>query len=299
MFRQCEWKRYGPISMLLFVLSSSLLNCSNGDKNSSSSALILALIQNNSNNQGYTLDSGTGCITGVTSSMSSGLPDWIKNNFKCAVGTVSGGNYVFTSRNLPNTKSYYYGSGQPLYDDLPSGNSALSSYKIKEQNFTYTIPGTPAVNGGTKTTTSGLIAVGMTINGLAIFNNTSDAGGTMADHKNTFDKFNGHPSASGVYHHHADPKNLTNDDAALVGIALDGYPIYGAKCDRATSDTGDDAAPGFDSGTPALDAYHGHTANTVLFPSGTYHYHYTFDVIESSSTLIGAAFNGNVGSVTN
>ncbi len=77
-----------------------------------------------------TLDASSGCVSGVTTCMDSALPSWIKDNFKCAIGYVSGSNYIFKSKNIPNTKSYYFTaySGQtpattyPLYEALPSGN---------------------------------------------------------------------------------------------------------------------------------------------------------------------------------
>ena len=288
-------------ALVLFTLPA-LSRCSvfGGDDSDDNTTLLTALAAAIALNSGYTLDSTTGCITGVASSMASGLPSWIKNNFKCAVGTVSGSNYVFTSKNLPNTKSYNYDTSSALYEALPSGNTSAGNNVIGSQNFTYTIPATATVNGGAKTSTQGgLASIGITTNGLAVFNNAAAPGDTLATEATTFDNFNGHPQSSSVYHHHVNPINITSTagDANLVGIALDGYPIYGLLCDQATSSTLDDAAPG--TGTPALDVYHGHTANTVLFPGGTYHYHFAFDATATIKTLMGSSFNGNIGSVSN
>ena len=289
----------GRLAMLLIVLSSVLTTrCSlfGGDDDDNNLPILAAILLNG----GFKLDSSTNCIVGQTSSMDSALPDWIKNNFTCSVGTLDGTNYVFKTLNLPNTKSYYYGSGSSLYEDLPSGNTSAGTNVIGAQNFVYTIPATPTVNGGTKTSTQGgLASIGITTNGLAIFNNAAAPGDTLATEASTFDKYNGHPQESKVYHHHVNPLNLTSTsgDANLVGIALDGYLIYGLFCDQATSSTADDAAPG--TGTPALDAYHGHTAPTVIFPGGIYHYHFAFDSTATIKTLMGSNFNGNVGTVTN
>ncbi|MEQ9366326.1 MAG: YHYH protein [Leptospirales bacterium] len=247
-------------------------------------------------NSGYTLDAATGCVSGVASSMSSSLPAWIQNNFKCSVGTVSGSNFVFTSQNLPNTKSYYYGTGSALYEALPSGNTAAGSNVIGSQNYTYTIPATPVVNGGAKTATS-VGSIGITVNGLAVFSNAAAPGDTLAAEVGTFDNFNGHPQQQSIYHHHINPANISaSSDANLIGIAIDGYAIYGLLCDQGTTTTADDVAPG--TGTPALDVRHGHTANTI-HQTGVYHYHYALDGTATINTLMGSNYHGIVGTATN
>ncbi len=263
---------------------------------SDDTSLLTALAAVVALNSGYTLDATTGCVSGVASSMSTSLPSWIRDNFSCAVGTVSGSNYVFTSQNLPNTKSYYYGSGSPLFEALPSGNTPAGSNLIGSGNFTFTIPATPTVNGGAKTATS-LGAIGMTVNGLTVFSNAAAPGDTLANEVGTFDNFNGHPQEQSIYHHHINPANIaTQNDANLIGIALDGYAIYGLLCDQGTATTADDAAPG--TGTPALDVRHGHIANTI-HQAGVYHYHYALDATATINTLMGSNYHGIVGTVTN
>src|SRR3970040_867191 len=55
-----------------------------------------------------TLNSSTGCITNVNTAISSDLPGWATDNFKCQVAYTSGSSYVFKSSNWPNHKSFYY-----------------------------------------------------------------------------------------------------------------------------------------------------------------------------------------------
>ncbi|TGL06637.1 YHYH protein [Leptospira bouyouniensis] len=249
-------------------------------------------------NSTATLDTNTDCITGMTSSMSADLPAWIRNNFKCAVGSVSGSNYVFRAQNIPNNKSYYFGSNSPMYETLAAGKTPAGTNQISSQCLVYSIPSNPAEKSGSKTgTQSGYVSVGITVNGLAIFNNAAAPGDVLASEVSTFDKFNGHPQNTGVYHHHSQPLNVSNDNANLIGILLDGFPVYGLLCDRNTVAPGDDAAPG--TGTPALDSNHGHTAATVLFPSGIYHYHYAYDSTATTNTLIGSFFHGTPGTISN
>ncbi len=261
-----------------------------------------------------TLDTSSGCVTGVTTCMDSNLPTWIKNNFKCAIGYVSGTNYVFKSQNVPNTKSYYYtaysgtnnttvNTSYPLYDSLPSGNSKAGTNVISTQNLSYTIPVTASKGSGTDSTQGGLVSIGITVNGLAIFNNAAAPPDNLSVEALTFDNFQGHPQSSGVYHHHAavpkicDGASSTSNSGAcnnstLIGIILDGYALYGQKCDNGTASTSDDF-------TPTLDSLHGHTAVTQHFTTATYHYHYASDPTATIYTLMGSFFYGNKGSVSN
>lgn len=255
-----------------------------------------------------TIDSSSDCINGVTSCMDSALPSWIKDNFKCSVAYVSGSSYVFKSKNLPNTKSYYYTSYSgttpsttaPLYEALPSGNTKAGSNVIASQSMVYTIPATTSTGSGTVSTQGGLVAIGITTNGLAIFNNAAAPPDTLSVEAGTFDNYQGHPQSSGVYHHHAGvPKVCDNtlstsnsgacNNSKLIGIALDGYPIYAQKCNTGS---GSDF-------TPTLDTYHGHTGTTKEFSTATYHYHYAYDSTATIYTLMGSYFRGNIGSVSN
>ncbi|WP_039928835.1 YHYH protein [Leptospira yanagawae] len=296
------------ISIVLFVLS--LTNCKTKSDSDEENLLLLAAVASqrvcaNSTftgttvvNSTATLDTNTDCITGMTSSMSSDLPAWIRNNFKCAVGSVSGSNYVFRSQNIPNNKSYYFGSNSPMYEALGAGQKSAGNNQISSQCLVYSIPSSPSEKLTNKTgTQSGYVSVGITVNGLAIFNNAAAPGDTLASEVQTFDQKNGHPQSSGVYHHHSQPKNVSEDDSKLIGVLLDGFPVYGLKCDNNTSTTADDDAPGVVG--PSLDSNHGHIANTLLFPGGIYHYHYASDVTAGTNTLIGSQFHGTPGTVSN
>lgn len=253
---------------------------------------------------GATLNTTTGCVNGVSTCLDSALPSWIKDNFTCVVAYVSGTNYIIKTKNLPNTKSYYYtaysgstpNTSAPLYEALPSGNSRAGTNVIISQNFTLTIPATPTTGSGTVSTQSGLSAIGVTTNGLAIFNNAARAPDVLASEVTTFDNYQGHPQDGGIYHHHAAvPKvcdnaaNTSNtgacNNAKLIGIALDGYPIYGQKNDAGVA--------------PTLDTFHGSTGTTKEFPNGTYHYRYAYDSTATVYTLMGSFFRGTIGSVTN
>ncbi|TGL03670.1 YHYH protein [Leptospira levettii] len=286
--------------LVLFVLL--LTNCKPKSDSDEDTLLLLAVAASRiCANSAYTgttvvastatLDTNTDCITGMTSSMSADLPLWIRANFKCAVGSVSGSNYVFRSQNIPNNKSFYFGSTSPMYEALASGQKSAGNNQISSQCLVYTIPSTPVAKTGTLTgTQSGYASVGITVNGLAIFNNAAAAPDTLSTEAQTFDKYNGHPQSSGVYHHHSQPLNVSNNNSNLIGMLIDGYAVYGRDCKDSSNNI---TTPG------DLDSNHGHTTTTQHFSIATYHYHFASDATAGISTLIGSYFHGTPGTVSN
>ncbi|WP_425358594.1 YHYH protein [Turneriella parva] len=273
---------------------------------------------------------GATCIDSVNTTMDAALPAAIRDNFKCQTAYVNGANNVFKSVNMPNHVSFYYCSlisagacavdkrNATLWAALPSGNTSAGTNTIFVQNLEFTIPATPTLKTGTLTgTQNGYVAVGVTVNGLAIFNNAAAPPDTLAAEAATFDGFDGHPQNAGVYHHHAGVRKVgasgtDNNDANLIGIALDGYLIYGKKCDNATATTADDitltASTGTSDGSAAgitgasattLDQLHGHTTTTRHLGTATYHYHMALDPTATIDTLLGSYFRGVAGTITN
>ncbi len=240
----------------------------------------------------HALDETTGCIRGVSTHMDPALPEWIRTNFTCVTATVAGDHIIFHTLNLPNTESYYYGPRSPLYADMPADHVANPG-RIVAQDLRFAIPAAPAREDGQARATQGG-PIGLTVNGVAIFNNAARAGASLSREAGTFDAYNGHPQEWGVYHHHTEPLNLSNDDANLVGIALDGFPIYGRRCDNGTAIREDDFVPDA-TGTHVLDDNHGHIAATRDFPDGIYHYHAALDDTASIVTLLGSYFYGHPG----
>jgi len=302
LFGQGEEESTNLTALAALLLASQ--SSSSGSSNPCTSSVSTGSTVSNST---ATLTGGSdGCLAGVTSSMDSSLPDWIKNNFKCSVGYTVGDYYCFKSKNLPNHASYYWGNGAVLYEALPTfstgTHTAAGTNRIASQNFTYAIPKNPSVQNGTKSgTQSGLSSIGITINGIAIFNNAAAPGDTLASEASTFDAWGSHPQSSGVTHHHswtrkastnsatapsgANDYTIYNNDTNLIGVALDGYAIYGLQCN---------------SGSVAdLDDYHGHTTTTQHFATATYHYHYKNDTTAGIRTLMGSSFYGKIGTVTN
>lgn len=272
-----------------------------------------------------TLDAGTGCITNVNTTLDPSLPSWIKDNFKCLVGYVDGTNYTFKSANFPNHASYYYcsshsagattcssGQNPTLWTALPGSNYAAGANVIASQKFVYNIPATPTLKSGTLSgTQAGLASIGITTNGLSIFNNAAAPGDVLSSEAVTFDGFGGHPQNTGTYHHHASVTKVstTMSSASLLGIALDGYAIYDEACNlgtgganftpTASTTTATTSTALTGNTTTSLDQLHGHTTTTKHFSTATYHYHYMQDSTATIKTLMGSYFRGTVGSVSN
>ena len=195
-----------------------------------------------------------------------------------------GESVVIETDSIPDYKSYYFGSSSANYDasttpDNPNPN------RIIAQGYTLTIPYLPAKKTSSSTTPMG--PIGVAVNGVVIYNNQAAPGDSIMNEVETFDTLTGHPTNTGSYHYHIEPTSITNNDSALVGVMLDGFPIYGKKDSDGTTASG-------------LDNCNGHIGVTADFPEGIYHYHITLDTTLSAYFINGngACNFGTMGSVT-
>lgn len=227
---------------------------------------------------GATSPAGTDGTSGTTIE-----PTFYTKNFKNIVSiAVDGNSIVITTTDLPDHKSPYYGVGNAKYEAYNGTNTQfqLNPNRIIEQQLSFRIPLTP-----TKLTTPSptpLGPIGIAVNGVAIFNQYAGPNQPLANEINSFDQYDGHPQQSGQYHYHVEPSWVTAGARdALVGVLLDGYPVYGPMENGKLLTSSD------------LDAAHGHTAPTKEFPNGIYHYHTTAQV----PYINGSGFAGSPGTV--
>ena len=159
---------------------------------------------------------------------------------------------------------------------------ASSSYVMKDptkaQTYSFDIPSSPAYSS--EVTKASLGSIGVMISGAILFNPYEGDGTTVAMSSNFtvtnsdgitasfIDKCAGHPTPnSGAYHYHGQPECVTakvdksEGPSHIIGIALDGFLIYGAK------DINGKIVP-----SSALDECNGITSPTPEFPNGIYHY---------------------------
>ena len=127
-------------------------------------------------------------------------------------------------------------------------------------SFTYTLGPSEAPSP----TCVSLGAIGVTKNGVVIFNAADGRGNDAVAHE-IVDVFGGHPARTN-YHYHFIPERLDNETledghSGLVGYINDGFPIYGYKGEGGVEMSNDD-----------LDLCHGHQHGEL-----GYHYHATLE----------------------
>jgi len=172
---------------------------------------------------------------------------------------VEGANLVLRSQGLPN---------HPTAEFPNSGNPN----PILTQEFTFYLPLEPKKAARVTTLPMGPVAVA--VNGVVFFN-PFEAGGMNAVQGYSevwLDACCGHPQQQGVYHYHKYPtcvkspfKDHPAEHSPLIGLAWDGFPIYGPY-------EGDSVMARDLKGAAALDDCNGHE-DAVR----GYHYHVTPD----------------------
>jgi hypothetical protein len=221
--------------------------------------------------------SGATTTTPTTSGSSNASLTGIYSRFRSAVTvSTSGSTVTLASQDVPDHVSPYWGTGNALYE-APHAGMQVNPFRIVAQSLTMRVPAAPAVSGMTDTP---LGPIGMAINGVALFNQYAAGRVPLTTEIVSFDRFNGHPSPSSQYHYHFEPVSITGGDpAGLVGVLLDGFPVYGPQDAGGVTPTN-------------LDACNGHTGVTADAPAGVYHYHTTTAV-----PYIAGCFRGTAGSV--
>lgn len=192
--------------------------------------------------------------------------------------TTDGTSMHYISNGLPNhalADAYLVPIGQ---------EQPFTDFEIKQTEgyvvaspIDVTIPLVPVYSETTTDTSLGMI--GVMISGARLFNDYENPQRSIVamddqheqDGAKFLDDCNGHPLQSGgSYHYHASPPCVTEtvDQAAshstLIGVLLDGFPIYGPQNEGGVIVTNAD-----------LDECSGHVGPTPEFPDGIYHYHLT------------------------
>ncbi|HEX8964806.1 MAG TPA: YHYH protein [Patescibacteria group bacterium] len=135
---------------------------------------------------------------------------------------TSGTNRVITGNGLPvgvTTGIFPIASTDPAYKIDKNPNS------IKAQTVSLTLPLNPTM--GASPTCVGMGKIGVSIDGVAIYNGVDEQGRDAVAHEEQ-DSCGGHPDVSGEYHYHGPSSCVTGtkQNNTLVGYALDGYGIY-------------------------------------------------------------------------
>jgi hypothetical protein len=257
-------KHYVSIGGSLLALCVILWGCGSGSSSSSSDSSTTCSLTSNTSASGVTSTNGCPLMTRDTSSCQAsrtaqGLSGfWLK--FSCRVTlTKSGDTVTLVSDSQPDYKSPYFGSSNGCYEALSVSGRAVNPNLLSTQAITMTVDYTPSANVAEPTMPGGVI--GMALNGVAIFDNEAAPGDSIFTEIATFDKCEGHPNNTGVYHYHSEPTSFSNQDAYFVGVMRDGFPIYGRYDSGAVTPTVDADTQGhsgttIDSGTSSVGHYH-------------------------------------------
>lgn len=191
--------------------------------------------------------------------------------------SIDGSTVIIRTNDLPDHKSPYWGPSSANYE-APHAGMRTNPHLIASQNLTFRIPSSPAAAAATSDTPMG--PIGVSVNGVVLFNQYAAMRQPLTSEIVSFDRYNGHPGPSNQYHYHFEPVSITaSSRSRLIGVLLDGFPVYGPidSNGRTPSD---------------LDACNGHTSATPEFSSGVYHYHTTTAV-----PYISGCFRGTAGTV--
>jgi hypothetical protein len=207
--------------------------------------------------------------------------------FSDNVTVYTDGQYVvYETNDLPDHKSPYWLTNNPLYEPYNGNNTnfKINPNRIMQQNIVIKIPAIPSEATNKEPTPLG--AIGISRNGVVFYNQYAGPNNTLLTNEiNSFDQYFGHPQPQGAYHYHIEPTWLTAQYGrdAFLGFLADGFPVYGPEENGTTINNSN------------LDDYHGHSHTTTEFPDGIYHYHIT----DQSPYINGDAFFGIKGSITN
>lgn len=226
---------------------------------------------------GYVSDNSDLDDTGSSSSGGS-TPVSAFDDFNPDAVTVSfdGDEITIESNGLPHHTSPYWDNGNSLYiNPVVANESQMSPGVINERSYTVTVPSSP--QKASRTSATGLGAIGISTTGAPIFNDEEGPNISLSENvASGFDYAGGHMGPTG-YHYHLEATDvaentlLSHDDENLVGILQDGFLIYGRKCNSSGDHPTDlDASGGHTSPTQHSDGeefYHYHIINEFYIGS--------------------------------
>jgi hypothetical protein len=233
------------------------------------------------------------------SSFGLGVDPFYLTYFSCVDVVASGNNTVITSDNFPPYESWYYNTMDENYIEFVSQGTGyyLNPNTISSQDLTISIVDNPITKGltinnalvdgivGTNSDEYGMGAVGVALNGVAIFNPLAAPGDDIEDEKFSFDFYSGHPTNTGYYHYHSSTKSplevLSHKELIQTPTVGSGeIELYGMMCDG-TLILGCTELDGSVPSNSDFDAQNGHlhdiTDGTNIYFSNRYHTHICTD----------------------
>ena len=229
-----------------------------------------------------------------SATVAEGAPDFYATYFACTDISVSSDGVTLASDGLPPHKSPYYPSDNPNYVafDTRGGTHNKNPGEIGTLNLSMTIPDNPVAKGitidasmvdNTMNTSEheySAGAVGVALNGVAIFAAMAGPGDILADEAFTFDLYEGHPAGSSYHYHFETPgplEVLVKRGLSNTSVPGDGtVEIYGIMCDG-TVVLGCTELDGSIPDDSDFDAQNGHVGDisdgTTVYFTNRYHTH--------------------------
>ncbi len=134
--------------------------------------------------------------------------------------SVDGTNVVLRTTSVPDHKSPYFGTGNAMYE-APHAGMIVNPNVIRAQSLVFRVPLTPQAATPSDTP---LGPIGISVNGVVLFNQYAAMRQPLTNEIQTFDRYNGHPQQMGQYHYHLEPLWLTSSRgrSSFIGGLLDG-----------------------------------------------------------------------------
>ncbi len=243
---------------------------------------------NSTDHSSMTTDSSSDSTTSAEGSTADGLmlASWGDN----VSVSFDDGTIRYVSDGIPNHDRQAEYAVPTAGVRVPDATSAVAAADpTVAQSYDFTITTNPVL--ADEPTSTSLGTIGVMISGAALFNPYEGDGSTVATASNFtvrndagqevafLDTCNGHPTPMGSYHYHALPACITavvdeeGGPSHILGVAFDGFPIYGDRALDGTQLTADD-----------LDECSGITSATPEYPDGIYHY-VLLDTADSTSSI--------------
>lgn len=216
--------------------------------------------------------------TGATITTNGQAPAMYQRFQSAVTIAVEGTSVVLRSNSTPDHNSPYWSAGNAMYE-APHAGMQVNPNRIVAQTLTLRVPINPTLAVAPSDTPLG--PMGMAVNGVPLFNQYAAGRSPLTNEILSFDRYNGHPQQTGQYHYHLEPLWLTglSGPSSLVGVMLDGFPVYGPRETSGSAPSG-------------LDSCNGHIHATADAPGGIYHYHTTIAV-----PYISGCYKGTSGSI--
>lgn len=163
----------------------------------------------------------------------------LANSSMASVTDYSSATYVtVTATGLPDHKSNFYATSGS-YSFTANGYTVAGTYAAMNRSYTPSFPNPFSITQksyvfyipinpvATTHATMGMGPVGVSVDGVPIYNNLAANTDNIFAEAYSFDECQGHPATGGTFHYHSEPYAISYQDSNLIGVLRDGFFVYG------------------------------------------------------------------------